>query len=393
MQNTSKGTIIDLLLQHGSMSRADIARETGLSRAAITLSMGELLDDGIVLEVGTSASTGGRRPIMVRLGGERCLTIGIALEDDLCLATALTLDGETIDSNATPLPYGSTPDAALFAIGEEVERLRATFPEARFIGCGLALAAFVDPETDSVTSTGFGWRSVRLREQLEHRIGLPAFILDNVQAAALGELWLRGRESRQSLAYIYAGRGAGGSIVIDRQIYFGRLNLAGSVGSMLVSDNGTIDEPFGGRFEDLTEPSYLISWLNSHRDQHPQSELPLLIPERSFLRIIAGAAIQGDSLALATMERAAQVVGAACTNLINIINANEIILGGPIGLWGDQFVAMVSTVAARWSLPAALIGTEIRIAQSRHVTIPLGAGATIIQRASELLTRRASDVR
>ena len=334
MENTSKGAIIRELIRYGALSRPEIAERTGLSRSVITLSTIELMREGIVQKVGTGTSTGGRRPDEFRLGGGNHVVIGIALEDYLSIVSLYTLDGHPVDTNSEPFDPDLNHFGLIALISRQTEELRTRHLHRSFLGAGLALPSIADGETDLVTSVTLKVPGVHLRQLLQDAIGLPSYVLDNAHAAALGELWIRGRELRENLLYLYLGRGVGGAIVQGRELFLGRNHSAGEFGQFLIGGLDVEKIPFYGRMEHLTSQENLIEWLTSRRTDYPESAVKHDLSVDEFIDEIGKQASTGDELALATIRQAATYVAAACANMINSLNPDEIIIGGPMSICG-----------------------------------------------------------
>ena len=388
MENTSKGAIIRELIRYGALSRPEIAQRTGLSRSVITLSTIELMREGIVQKVGTGSSTGGRRPDEFRLGGGNHLVIGIALEDDFSIVSLYTLDGHPVDGNTEPFDPKLDHIGLIALMTSQIESLRERHPKRSFLGAGLALPSIADAETDLVTSMTLDVPGVPLRQLLQDEINLPINVLDNAHAAALGELWIRGRELRENLLYLYLGRGVGGAIVQGRELFLGRNHAAGEFGRFLIGGLDTDGNPFYGQLENLTSQVALCDWMMARSSDFPESSLPIPTPDATYIPAIGAAAAEGDMLAVRTVRQAATYVAAACANMINSLNPDEIIIGGPMSIWGEPFVRQVHELAEQWTVPVPYASVRILVAGLRHETIPLGAAATMIRRAPELLARR-----
>jgi predicted NBD/HSP70 family sugar kinase len=389
MDNTSKGAIIDQLIRHGTLSRSEMAQRTGWSRSVITVSTLELQRQGIIQKAGTGASSGGRRPDEFRLGGGNHLVIGVAMEDDQMLVSFYSLDGKKVTGSAEPFPLGRTVEEAISQAAQQIAMLRRHTPNATILGCGMALPSIVDAETDLVTSVTHNWQEVPARRLLETALGIPCNFLDNAHGAALGELWMRGRELRENLVYLYFGRGIGGAIILDRQLYLGRNHAAGEFGTMLIGGI-TEDGPFFGQFDILARIGSLISWMNAVRSRYPASPLPVSLPQDEYLPALATAAAKGDPLALAVRRRLEMFFATTCTNIVNTLNPDEIIIGGPVAVLGTPFANAVYAGLERLALPVPFGSVRVHLEQCRQETIPLGAAATIIQRTAELLTRAPS---
>lgn len=389
--SNSRSSIISLLLESGELSRADIARQTGLSRAAISLSVAELIDEGLVQEIGTSESTGGRKPVLIRLGGNSTLVLGVAFEETSCFFTLVNLDGHEIDRLVIADTAAFDPIRVIETVAIGATRLLARYPGITLLGCGLALSGQVNSLTDTFSSATWKFSATDLRGMLNRALGIPATIVDNAHAAGLGELWLQGREHREHLIYFYMGIGAGGAIVTGRNLYVGRNHAAGEIGATIIDPHGPDFGCHRGCLEGFLSYPHLRAIANQQRALGLTTSLPADLPDNIFIITIAEAADRGDEVALATMRYAARIVGIQSANMINLLNPDEIILGGPFGNLGNRFAEMVSTEAKKTALATSFASAQILPGQPVTRTIPLGAAATIILQAPTLLAPTARD--
>ncbi|MGB3306495.1 MAG: ROK family transcriptional regulator [Thermomicrobiales bacterium] len=389
--SNSRAAIISLLLDQGELSRVDIARATGLSRAAISLSVGELVEEGLVQEVGTSRSTGGRRPVLLRLGGEAKLAAGVAFEEGECILTLVNLDGQEVNRLHLPDVTAWEPAQVVETIANALPTLLDGRPLRSLLGCGLALSGQVNSLTDTFSSVTWRFHDTPLRRMIEERVGVPATVLDNAHAAGLGELWLRGRETREHLVYFYMGMGTGGAIVTGRDLYVGRNHAAGEIGATIIDPNGPDFGCHRGCLEGFIAYTNLRAIIAQQRAVGIATDLPAVLDAAEFVDILDRAAGAGDPVALGTLRYAARYVGIEAANMINLLNPDEIILGGAFGRWGERFASMVSDEAAATALPASFAAVRILPGNAITTTIPLGAAATIIHQAPTLLAPTARD--
>ncbi|MGI8485974.1 MAG: ROK family protein, partial [Thermomicrobiales bacterium] len=390
--SNSRSSIISLLLENGELSRADIARQTGLSRAAISLSVAELIEEGLVQEIGTSESTGGRKPVLIRLGGESTLVMGVAFEETSCFFTLVNLDGLEIDRLVLAETTAFDPSHVIETVTIGVKRLLAERPGVRLLGCGLALSGQVNSLTDTFASSTWKFSDTPMRRMLADVLKVPTVLLDNAHAAGLGELWLRGRENREHLVYFYMGVGMGGAIIMGRDLFTGRNHAAGEIGATIIDPNGPDFGCHRGCLEGFLSYPHLRAIVDHQRVLGAQTVLPAELPDAIFVDALAAAARDGDELALAIMHYAAGYVGLETANMINLLNPDEIILGGPLSRWGNRFATMVSAEAAKTALPTSFAAVRILPGNPVTSTIPLGAAAMIIRRAPELLSPTAGEL-
>jgi len=389
---SSRSAIISLLLEQGELSRADIARQTGLSRPAISVSTLELIDEGLVQEVGTTSTAKGRRPIQLRLGGETKLVVGAAFERGSCFFSLVNLDGQVIDSLDIPHAATADPREVVRVVEAGVRALLESRPVNTLIGCGVSLSGQVNSLENTFSSKVWQFEGVHLGSLMEGALGVPVSVLDNAHAAGLGELWLRGREYREHLVYFYMGIGTGGAIIVGRDLYVGRNHGAGEIGATIVDPKGPDFGCHRGCLEGYVSYSHLRSVVAGRREFGEPTTLPSDLSDDVFVELIAAHAEQGDLVALATMRYAARHVGLVTANLLNLLNPDEVIIGGPLAMWGERFTDMIATVAARTAIP--LSASNVRILPGTPVdkSIPLGAAAMIIRQAPNLLAPTLSSV-
>lgn len=391
--NTSRSAIISLLIEHRTLSRMEIARLTGLSRAAISLSASELMAEGVVQEIGVAASTGGRRAVMLRLGGASRLAIGVAFEGDLCHASVVNLDGQELDRLSLEHRGPRTPEIAVDLTVRAVTTLMADRDPGALIGCGLAFSGQVHAPTDTFSSIGWSFAAYPLRQHLVRRLRVPVEVMDNAHAAGLGEFWLQDREHREHLVYIYAGNGVGGAIVADRQLYPGRDHAAGEFGEMLLDPNGPVFAcGHRGCLEGYLGNAHLLSVLEEARQAGLVTAIPPEVRESDFATIVALAEANGDPGAALMMDYAARWLGRAVANLITIFNPDEVVIGGPYSRWGERFAAGVRQEAEPLTAPHTFAGVTIRPGRPIVDAVTLGAAAAIIRRAPDLLAPTAREL-
>lgn len=385
----SHSIVISLLLEHGTLSRAQLARLSGFSRAAITLVVSELLESGILVETGKSRSTGGRKPVMLRLGGRRHFVAGISVTRRTILLSRVDLDGRTVNQISRSTPPSTHVDDIVTSIAHGVMELFADCSAETLLGCGVSISSMADAVSDTISSSLFHWTDVPFRSKLERILQVPTFVIDNAYGAALGELWLHGRELRENLIYCYLGSGVGGAVIIGRDLFFGRNHAAGELGPFIVDIDGPLF-PCGHRgcLEGFTSDPHLIEHFHTLRQHGHRSAIPDDIHSGSLVDAVSRASREGDGVANEIMAYAARYVGVACANLINFLNPDEIIIGGPFARWGTRFAELVADAAKDSALAVPCASVRILPGQKEETTIPLGAAAYVIKQAAVLLGGR-----
>ncbi len=389
----SRRQIMALLLEHGQLSRTELARLANLNKPTVSSRVAGLIDDGLVREVGSGVSTGGRKPILLEVRETSRVVAGIEFDATFCKVLLVSLTGETLAE--TTIPITETDVASVVdAVCEGIDAVLEGYSPAALLACGVAAPGLVDRIEDTVALPApFNWSGARLRQLLEKRLGVPALITDRGKAAGLGEMWLLGKEQAHDLIYLYLGRGVAGAIVLGQEIHWGTRSIAGEIGHMVV-------DPAGPRcvcgsrgcLEALVSTGAIGDRLHALAPTYPDSTLnPTHLGAGELLPAIGRAGLDGDRLALAVIEPTARWIGLALASLINVLNPAAIVLGGPTtAALGDPLLATVRQVIDRSTLRPAREAVTVVRGQAHDRAATLGASALVLQRAPELLaqTRR-----
>lgn len=387
MSNTRRA-ILNQLLIRGPASRAELVRSTHLSKPTVLATVSELISEGVIEEIGPGSSVRGRRPVLIGLGGNRRFVAGVEIGMTYSRFLLVGLSGQVLRSAELPVPQRPIPEEIADLVVRGVSTLLDGHPADALIGCGVATPGMVDPESDTVYSSGFGWSLVPLHSMLEGRLDVPVTVADNAHTAGLGELWQRGREVRKDLVYMYLGWGVGGAIVIGGDLHQGRNHTAGELGGMIVAsnDNGkplTLGEMVG--------VGQLVGRIRRELARGRASQLSTLAGEcREYdaARAIWAAALEDDSLAAEIVEHTAHYVGVAVANLVNMLNPEEIVLGGALACWGERFASLVHEQAAEISLVVPFNAVVITPSMASETAPALGAAALVLKDVPHLLEAR-----
>ncbi|MEV3858528.1 ROK family transcriptional regulator [Streptomyces sp. NPDC050095] len=241
--------VLDLLRTAGEsgISRLELAERTGLTPQAVSKITARLRGEGLVVEAGRRASTGGKPRTVLRLVAGAGHAVGLHLDRDELRAVLLDLSGAVVATRRAPLDLGAGADAVLTATAREVDALldegagAGDGAGASVLGVGVAVPGPLD-HADGVLHrvTGFPqWDGFPLRDALAERLGLPVVVDKDTNAAALG-LALEGAagEGARSFAYLHLGTGLGAGLVLGGALYRGARTGAGEFGHQVIQLDG-----------------------------------------------------------------------------------------------------------------------------------------------------------
>ncbi|MBE9080217.1 ROK family transcriptional regulator [Romeria aff. gracilis LEGE 07310] len=371
--------ILGLLRCNAGLSRAEIARRTGLTRSTVTVITAELLADGLIRQGAAMASQpGGGRPGMeLDLNPDGAFFIGAAIEADHIKVAELNLAAEMKAKLSMPLT-DTDPDTVISQLVQLIQQLRRAnpFSSQRLRGIGLTTPGTINRDGVLIRVPGLNWHGVNLRKYLEAHVTLPLFIDNDANSAALAEVYLGSAVQSDSLLFLLLNEGVGSGIVINHRIMRGANGTAGEVCELMIDDQNLIGSEYGqpGSFGALVGKAGLLK-------QYQQQ-----VGKMAELSDLIEALNNEDKDAYNLVSQWAGRLGQGLANIINIINPERIILGGSLTallpyiedqlsqiltseLLGNGEFGFFSTPNSRWNISefgedASVIGGAVLVYQS-----------------------------
>ena len=380
--------VLDLLRGNSPLTRADIARLTGLAQLTCLSILGDLERQGFVVRVGTGPSRGGRRPLLFAFNHRASYVLGLDISQREIRALLLDLDGNLIECRNEGFPRASNPPAVLDATIHAAQRLvaRAKQDGTLVLGVGLSLPGLVNPQTGvAVYSALLGWQDVAVATPLAQALGLPVAVENNVRALALAESCFGAGRGAASLVCVDVGAGIGASIVLEGRVYRGAQDAAGEIGHVSVTDDGPRCACGNyGCLEALASGAALVQHLARSIKQGASTRVLDLAgsPEDITISHICRAAQEGDLLALAAINEAGRYLGIAIAIIANLLNPQLVVVHGEITNAGDLFLQPVREAAARRSLRGAACCPRIVPGRFGPLSAAIGAAALALQQAN-----------
>lgn len=381
--------VLRLIWQEHQISRAEIARRTGLSRSTVSEIVAGLLPTGLLAEVGIGESRGGRRPIVLQFQDDALAILGVDL-GARHVAVALTdLRGRVLEWEHQGHPVQGDPAGALALMTELSARCVRAWGQRseRLLGAGIAVPSPVDPARPDQLSELIlpAWRGVSVGAALSRRFRIPTLVDNDANLAALAERWWGAGRGVDDFAYIKIATGVGSGHIIGGTIYRGGSGSAGEIGHMAIDPQGP---PcvcgLRGCLVTFVGAEALAARAQALAREYPRSALasgrPLTIDA------LEDAALIGDALALRVVHEAAEHLGIAIAGLLNLMNPSLVILGGGLARLGQVLLEPVRRAVATRTLVISARAAEI-------VVSGLGARAVAIGAATSMLERALSDPR
>ena len=330
LRDLNVGLLIELVRSTGSISRAELARQSQLSAPTVSAIIGQLLKRGIVVETTTAPSSGGRPPVLLSIDPKAGYVVGIKIRGDGLTTVVCDLDAQIVSSLEHYVPLVGDPVAAIDAVERETRRaLRdAAVPPSKVLGVGVGLSGIIDTgQGVCKISHLLQWRDVELAEPLRRRMDLPVWIENDVNTLAIAEKWAGDALEARDFVTLSVGRGVGLGIVVDRTVYRGAHGASGEFGHMIVEPGGPKCEC--GRFgclEAMVGEGALRRRVSERKGYDvSRDELVLLVE-------------MGDSATLEVMDSAGRKLGLAVANVVTLLNPELLIICGEGTALGPVFL-------------------------------------------------------
>jgi len=357
-------TVYDL----GPISRADVARQTGLTRTTVSDVVGGLIDEGVVREIGRGPSSGGKAPILLEVDQESRLVVGLDLGEEHFAGSVVNLRGELRRTVELPVA-GRDGDDAVALVFDLLDRLLAG-TSAPLLGIGIGTPGLVDTRSGTIRrAVNLDWRDLPLGAIVADRYGVPVNVANDSQAAALAEYTYAGEGRVPNLIAIRVGRGVGAGLILRGALFQGDGSGAGEIGHTVVDDDGLLCRC--GR----------IGCLETVAGGRGIEERAAAATGRpTDLEAIRAAAGAGEAWATAIVDGAGAALGRAIAALIGALDVQRIVLIGPVTDLGDRWLAAVRREARDRALAPLADDVEISIGRPTTNVVVRGASALLVAR-------------
>jgi glucokinase len=306
----------------GAFTRTELIHETGLSAPTVGSVTGHLIRAGVLRDLGTAPSRGGRRPGLMEFNSHHGFVAGIDLGPTRTRLGLADMRGAQLAMRIVGTPVREPADTMATLTTELREMMQgASVAEERLLALVVGVPGPVDLGTGTVVYAPnlAGWRQVPLRAMLHASFSGAVVIENDVNLALLGEHWLGAARGHGTCAFMFVGTGIGAAILIDGSLHHGHHYMAGEIGAIVTAPEH-VGADFGshGCLETLAG----IAALRNRWD--PDGAQPA---DRWFAALME-AHQRGDPVAVRAVEETACLVGMATAQLGAVVDPSVIILGG-----------------------------------------------------------------
>jgi predicted NBD/HSP70 family sugar kinase len=317
------------IILSGHTSRAELAKESGLSVASVTNLVSELISEGLVVEAGLVASSGGRPVTLLAPNPAGAYLLGADVGERGVAVELFDLSMNRVDREFRGGHEGEPIEAIARDLDEALDALRDRNPELweRMVGIGLGLPGIVESDADGrqvLYAQSLGWPPIPVTELVSHDI--PVFAENGAKTLAMAELWDGAVRGVDEALVVLLGRGVGLGIVSGGKLAHGFMSSAGEWGHVKIVRDGRLCRCGGhGCVEAyLGADAILESWRDAGG-----------VFEGSGWRAIGellDSDKAGEPVATKVVAELVATLGSALGGLVNLTNPQRVVIGGWVGL-------------------------------------------------------------
>lgn len=381
LRRVNRSAVLRPLFFGDPINRVSLARLTGLSSGSITNVTADLLEEGLILEVGQEESDGGRPSVLLQVNPEFAAIVGVDIGETGIKVEGFDLQMRVIGTADVRLhPQHHDASTVVDQIAGAIEQLQAQFAREgrRLLGIGVAAPGVVERAgVVRVHAPNIGWRGVELESIIRGRVGVPVYVENGAKSLGQAEMWLgAGRGAKHAIVTLW-GTGVGAAIFVDGSLYRGARSSAGEWGHAAIvaggagcrcGARGCLEAYIGGG-------PLLERW----RSADPEAPAPSDPDSEEWVAQLLEAA-KTRSAAAEVLDQTATYFGVAAANLANLFNPELLIVGGWLGLTlGPTLLPKIRDVVAEQALDYPGSKFDVELGQLGPDAVALGASTLVIE--------------
>ncbi len=380
VKNLNKRIILDMIrFTPGGISRAELARQVGLTRSAVTAIINDILESELVRETDSGPATGGRRPVLLEMNPKRGYVVGVDMGATHLALVVTNFAAHVLHEIEIPFNVNDGPEVCLRAVDQQMrellEKVSLSFHDILAVGMGVPGPVVYDAGLVSAPPIMPGWDGYPIRTHLQTLWQIPLSLNNDAELGALGEWAFGAGRGERHLAYIKVGTGVGAGLLLDGRIYRGATGCAGEIGHMTIHDGGPrCSCGNSGCLEAMAGGRAIAQRAQEAVRSGRRTQLTTIKPTESITaRDVAAAVRLGDLVAQQIVTEAGTYLGTAAASLVNLFNPNVVVIGGGVAQMGDLLLEPVRRIMHERSLPSAAQAVRVTSAVLGRRSSSMGA--------------------
>ena len=381
LRRRNRSVLLSKVFLDGPLTRQDLTVSTGLSQAAVSNVVGDLIEDGLVTEAGTVDSDGGRPRVMLRVAPRFALVVGVDVGETRVQVELFDLAMTLLAAADYPIDPGR-PDPGT-VVGHILDGLESVVDSAQvapseILGVGIGVSGVVEQGRQAIVhAQTLGWDTVELERLLRHGTDMPLHVDNGAKTLGQAEMWFGAGRGTRHAVFALVGSGVGAAVVTGGVTYRGASSSAGEWGHTTLV--------YGGRACRCGARGCLEAYVGAGAiiDRYREARGDLPVPgageEAQLSGLIADA--EHSPVARGILDETASYLGAGVGGLINLFNPERIVLGGWAGVaLGAALLPAIRQAAAAHALRQPFQQASIELCKLGMDAVALGAATLPIAR-------------
>ncbi len=393
LRESNLSAVLRAVYHEAPLSRSQLAAKTGLNKSTISSLVEDLLERGLVHEMGINSAGTGRPSRLLEISPQAGAAVAVELGVDFVGVAIIDFRGKILWRRVDPADPSASQEKTLgqtmVLVDEGVQQCRQR--NQRILGLSFSIPGTVDLDQGLlIFAPNLNWHNVKLRRIFSAYTGLRVFIENDANAAAVAEHLFGAARNLHDFLFVFVGVGLGSGLFLNDRLYRGKGGYAGEIGHTPI-----IAEPFQnpchcgnlGCWETYANQLSIISRVESRLQSCPEGSLiPSLMAEQGAsltIPIIKQAAEAGDRHAIESLAEAGSALGTGLAVLVNVFNPEKIVIGGAVSLAGEFLMPSIRESVSRHAMQEILAETEISLSAFGPDASLVGAAAVVVD---EVLT-------
>ena len=387
--------VINQIIISSSPTRANIARKLGLSRTTLSKIVDDLTGIGLIIENGQYSNGTGRPATCLSIVENSWHTIGAEYHSGRWIFIVIDLKSNIKNTLVMELNE-ITSDCFIETFMRGLRSILSTATTKILPAIGIGVPGQVDIQKGIIIQAAdLGWVNINLKSRINKEIGFQTFIVNRNHACGFAESRYGNKAGSRNMIYVGIGTGISSAIIINNTLLKGTEFSAGEIGHIVIDEEGPqCNCGKKGCLQTLASEEAIIRYANSYIDEARESgDVENISPLANWViqggqltgLKICNFANAGDILATKALKKAGIYLAKVLSSMINILNPEKIIIGGPIGNVGEPLLGIIKNECYRWALETSLHNVIFETGILGEFSGALGAGGLVLERKLELI--------
>jgi len=373
--------VLNKIYHTPKISRAGVARMTGLTRSTVSENVSELILEGLVAEIGHGKSAGGKPPILLDVVDDARQIIGIDLASGEFRGAIVNLRGAI--QHRINLPVENRSGEMAFELVFNIIDQLVAKADTPLLGIGIGTPGLIDAGSGVVqNAVNLDWQNLPVADILKEHYLLPIFIANDSQLSALAEYNFGESHRVPNLMLIKIGRGVGAGVILNQQLHYGDGFGAGEIGHIKVEENGELCRCGNYGCLETRLSSRYIRWKakelalkNNDSLLNQFAATQKEITNEDVLKAYQG----GDPCVQNIVKEVGTRLGKALTYLVSFLDINRIVIAGSVSMFGDGLINPAIQELKAGTLSALSNNLEVHVSSLGEDIVILGSAGMVLQ--------------